>query len=315
MEADIRRPVGSRGAIRDVVRPVKSVLVLNCGSSSLKFQVLQVTPTGDVVARPARGGLSGFGPTARVRLETTGRPIEHSPENVPDHRTAADRILDWVAGTRLHIDAVAHRVVHGGPTYGASALIDDRVLDGLDALAALAPLHNRPSIEVIRATRARLGATVPMVAVFDTAFHAGLPDVAREYAIPRSLAHRHAIRRYGFHGTSFRGVVEDYARLVGRPPSTVRIVALHLGSGCSAAAIADGRSVDTSMGFTPLEGLIMGIFGKRMLWRSLEMANVLNTSKWDFEHLERRAEDQIQRAEAERIQAAQRAFVRGRSQD
>jgi acetate kinase len=237
---------------------VKNVLALNCGSSSLKFQVLQVGPTGNAEARPARGGLSGFGPDARVRLEASGGPAESTEENVADHTAAAERVLSWLADRRVRVDAVAHRVVHGGPAHTASALIDDRLLDGLDRLADLAPLHNRPSIAVIRAARARLGERVPMAAVFDTSFHAGLPDVAREYAIPRSLARRHGIRRYGFHGTSFRGVLEDYARLVGRPAATVRVVALHLGSGCSAAAIAGGRSIDTSMGFTPLEGLIMG---------------------------------------------------------
>jgi acetate kinase len=237
---------------------VRNVLALNCGSSSLKFQVLEVEPSGAIAGRPARGAVSSLGADARVRLEPAGEAAESSTESVPDHQAAADRVLGWVAERGLRVDAAAHRIVHGGPMHAASTLIDDRLVDALDAIVELAPLHNGPGVSVIRAARARLGDAVPMVAIFDTSFHAGLPDVAREYAIPRSLARRHGIRRYGFHGTSFRGVLEDYARLTGSPASAARIVALHLGSGCSAAAIAGGRSIDTSMGFTPLEGLVMG---------------------------------------------------------
>ena len=234
-----------------------AVLALNCGSSSLKFQVIEVAPPGRTDDRPARGGVSSFGATAEVMLQRHSGPPVRRTESLADHRAAVGRVLDWLGAEGVAVDAVAHRVVHGGPAHVASALIDDDVLRALGALEALAPLHNAASLAAIRSARAALGPGVPMVAVFDTAFHAGLPPVAREYALPRHLARRHGIRRYGFHGTSFRSVLEDYARLSGRPAEAARLVALHLGGGCSAVAIAGGRSVDTSMGFTPLEGLVM----------------------------------------------------------
>lgn len=235
-----------------------AVLALNCGSSSLKFQVIRVDGPGTVGERPARGAVSDFGPSAHLTLERAAAPPVRGAEALADHRAAVERVLGWLASEGIGVDAVAHRVVHGGADHTASAVIDDEVLRALGQLEALAPLHNASSLAAIRATRAALGPAVPMVAVFDTAFHAGLPPVAREYALPRDLARRHGIRRYGFHGTSFRSVLDDYARLTGRPAATARLVALHLGSGCSAVAIDGGRSVDTSMGFTPLEGLVMG---------------------------------------------------------
>ena len=235
-----------------------AVLALNCGSSSLKFQVIQVDGAGTVGERPARGAVSDFGPRAHLGLERAAAPPVRGAEALADHRAAVERVLAWLAAEDIGVDAVAHRVVHGGADHTASVVIDDEVMRALGQLEALAPLHNASSLAAIRATRAALGPAVPMVAVFDTAFHAGLPPVAREYALPRNLARRHGIRRSGFHGTSFRSVLDDYARLTGRPVATARLVALHLGSGCSAVAIDGGRSVDTSMGFTPLEGLVMG---------------------------------------------------------
>jgi len=237
---------------------VSAVLALNCGSSSLKFQVIETDGSGRASGRPARGGVSGFGREADVALQLGSAPPLKLKEAVADHRAAVERVLGWLTDGGVAPVAVAHRVVHGGPKHVASAVIDDAVLRDLDAIEALAPLHNGPGVAAIRAARAALGPAVPMVAVFDTAFHAGMPAAAREYAIPRDLAWRHGIHRYGFHGTSFRSVLEDYERLSGRAPETARIVALHLGSGCSAVAIDCGRSVDTSMGFTPLEGLVMG---------------------------------------------------------
>jgi len=153
---------------------------------------------------------------------------------------------------------VGHRVVHGGEAFRSSALIDDRVLETLQDLIPLAPLHNGYNIEGIRAVRDLLGSGVPQVAVFDTAFHASIPEHAYLYAIPYSLYRRHQLRRYGFHGTSHRYVAWRYRRLLDIPKNEVRIVTLHLGNGASACAIDGGRSVDTSMGFTPLEGLVMG---------------------------------------------------------
>src|SRR5881296_3799569 len=154
--------------------------------------------------------------------------------------------------------AAGHRVVHGGARFTVPTLIDDAVVDAIEALEALAPLHNRPSLAGIRACRDALGGEVPMVAVFDTAFHAALPERAVRYAIPGELAARHGIRRFGFHGISYAWATARVATLLGRAPDDLRLVALHLGSGCSAAAIRGGASVDTSMGLTPLEGLVMG---------------------------------------------------------
>jgi acetate kinase len=143
-------------------------------------------------------------------------------------------------------------VVHGGDRFTKPVLIDAGVLMDIERLEELAPLHNAPSLAGIRTARTALGAEVPMVAVFDTAFHASLPDRASRYAIPSDLARRHGVRRFGFHGISYQSILLRYGRLTGTPPEAATVVALHLGNGCSAAAIRDGRSLDTSMGFTPL---------------------------------------------------------------
>ena len=215
---------------------VRRVFVLNTGSSSVKFRVVDVE-TGEAAA-------SGL-------IERIGE----AGGGAVDHRSAIASILESLAD--VPIDAVGHRIVHGGDRFVEATLIDDRVERAIEELAPLAPLHNPPGVLGIRAARAELPA-VPQVAVFDTAFHAGLPAAARTYAIDRDVALRHGIRRYGFHGSSYRIVSERTARLLGRPLSDLRLIVLHLGNGASAAAISGGRSVDTSMGMTPLEGLVMG---------------------------------------------------------
>jgi acetate kinase len=156
------------------------------------------------------------------------------------------------------LDAVGHRVVHGGPHFVAPMRLDDDVIAVLTQLRELAPLHNEPAQAAIRAAQAVLGPRVPMVAVFDTAFHHTMPAWAAQYAIPRDLATRYHLRRYGFHGLAHRSMSESYAVLTATPLDQLKLITLQLGSGCSAAAIDAGRSVDTSMGFTPLEGLMMG---------------------------------------------------------
>ena len=156
------------------------------------------------------------------------------------------------------IEAVGHRVVHGGDQYVESTLITEQVEAGIDALSELAPLHNPSCLAGIRGARAAFGPTLPMVAVFDTAFHQTMPDVARKYALPFDLAERHRIRRYGFHGIAHASLANGYAASTGNSLEQVRLITLQLGNGCSVAAIAQGRSVETSMGFTPLEGLVMG---------------------------------------------------------
>jgi acetate kinase len=215
-----------------------NVLALNCGSSSVKFRLVAVEP-----GAPAAAGHALAERTEAVRDG--------------DHASAVQHALE-LARTAGPIEAVGHRIVHGGPRFTAPALIDDAVIDAIEALETLAPLHNRPSLAGVRACRAALGAATPMVAVFDTAFHAGLPERAARYAIPWELADRRGIRRFGFHGISYAWATARTATLLGRPVSDLKLVVLHLGSGCSAAAIRGGASVDTSMGLTPLEGLVMG---------------------------------------------------------
>lgn len=211
------------------------VLVLNCGSSSVKFRVADAT-------------------AARATTLASG-----VIERVDDHEAAVREAIGRARAGRgvTRIDAVGHRVVHGGPRFAGAAPIDDDVVAAIEALNPLAPLHNAPSLAGIRAARAALPG-VPMVAAFDTAFHATMPARAAGYAIPRDLAARHGVRRFGFHGLAYRSVVAGWTRASGARVASSRLVALHLGSGCSAAAIEGGRSVDTSMGFTPLEGLVMG---------------------------------------------------------
>ncbi|HEX2501430.1 MAG TPA: acetate/propionate family kinase, partial [Methylomirabilota bacterium] len=197
-------------------------------------------------------------------FQAEGSSATREREPVPDHEAAVRRVLGWLAAGgasehrgALRVDAVGHRVVHGGARFTEAILIDADVLEAIEALEALAPLHNAPSLAGIRAARAALGSDVPMVAVFDTAFHAAMPEHAYRYAIPHELAVKHGIRRYGFHGLAYRSVLARYAELAGTPLEGTTLVALHLGNGCSAAAIKEGRSIDTSMGLTPLEGLVM----------------------------------------------------------
>jgi acetate kinase len=229
------------------------VLALNCGSSSIKFAAYD----GEGTHRVARGAVERLGEDAHLRFQGEGTATLDETTSVPGHAEGVRRIVEWMQGTGRRLDAVGHRVVHGGARFVESVRIDAAVIDAIEALEELAPLHNAPSLAGMRAARARLG-DLPMVAVFDTSFHAGLPEHASSYALPHELATRHALRRYGFHGTSFRSVLTRYTELSGRPAEQTRLVALHLGHGCSAAAIAHGRSVDTSMGLTPLEGLVMG---------------------------------------------------------
>lgn len=235
-----------------------NVLALNCGSSSVKFRLLAVDPGADVSQAPALAGglVDRLGSAAQSTFEADGRS-EHTEGPVADHADAVERLLRWLAAGAARIDAVGHRVVHGGARFVTPTPIHDAVIREIEQLESLAPLHNRPSLSGVRACRNVLRA-VPMVAVFDTAFHARLPERAANYAIPWDLARRHGIRRFGFHGISYAWAATRAAALLGCPPEQPRLVVLHLGSGCSAAAIQGGASVDTSMGFTPLEGLVMG---------------------------------------------------------
>ena len=247
-----------------------NVLVLNCGSSSVKFQVIatdldRIEQNAD--QRLARGIIERIGGEAVCSLQVEGKAKQRSTSQLRDIRAAVDFIVRWVCSSESGLDAiqsvsdihaVGHRVVHGGERFKQSVLINDEVLRGIDDCIDLAPLHNPANIKGILATRELLGTGMPQAAVFDTAFHQTLPEHAYLYALPYQFYRRHKVRRYGFHGTSHRYVAYRYRQLLNIPRETVNIITLHLGNGCSAAAIKAGDSIDTSMGMTPLEGLVMG---------------------------------------------------------
>lgn len=209
------------------------ILVLNSGSSSIKYRVFD---------SPERSITSGI-------VERIGEP-----GHVPDHRAALDEILPALPPG---IAACGHRVVHGGDQFITPVLVDDTVLAALRELIPLAPLHNPGAVAGIEAARDRFP-DLPHVAVFDTAFHHSLPAAARTYAISADVTAKYGIRRYGFHGISVASVVRSTAALLDRPVSELNLIVLHLGNGASATAVRGGQSVETSMGFTPLEGLVMG---------------------------------------------------------
>jgi acetate kinase len=237
------------------------VLVINSGSSSIKFRLAEVVEeNGAPATQPAllEGSVKGIGGMAS--LDIGGPQLGRSTVGVEvrDHTQAMRVILNRLGDVMGSIDAVGHRVVHGGDRYVESTVISEQVEAGIDALSELAPLHNPACLAGIRGAKAVLGSRIPMVAVFDTAFHRTMPDVARRYAIPTDLADRHHIRRYGFHGIAHASLANGYSVSRGTSLKEVRIITVQLGNGCSVAAIAAGQSVETSMGFTPLEGLVMG---------------------------------------------------------
>jgi acetate kinase len=246
-----------------------NVLVLNAGSSTLKFQLVHTD--ADRIAKHtdeklARGQIERIGGEAIFTLRGCGETVVRGSAGLRDLRAAVDYIVRWLAseesgpviGAIGDIDAVGHRVVHGGERFQRSVRIDDEVLHSIEDMIDLAPLHNPHNLKGFTAARSALGTQVPHVAVFDTAFHHTLPERAYLYAIPYQLYRRHKVRRYGFHGTSHRYVAYRWRELTGVSRDNTRIITLHLGNGCSACAIDRGNSVDTSMGFTPLEGLVMG---------------------------------------------------------
>ena len=233
-------------------------LAINCGSSTLKFQVIEM----EGERKLASGIVDKIGDTGKTKFIVENSERTAGDNTLVNHDAATRRVLYWlkVQGFLEHdgIEAIGHRVVHGGDRFVEPIVITDEVIDVIESLSDLAPLHNKPSLKAIRAARAVLGPRMPMVATFDTAFHRTMPDQASQYAIPLELAQEHKIRRYGFHGLAHRYMAERYAEIASKPIGQVRLITLQLGNGCSATAIEGGRSVDTSMGFTPLEGLIMG---------------------------------------------------------
>jgi acetate kinase len=246
-----------------------NILVLNAGSSSIKFQLID-TDQGAIEEnrdrRLARGQIERIGGEAILTLAAGDAPTSHSTAPIRDLAEAVGRIIGWLtsdeSGVDVHaaadIAAVGHRVVHGGERFRRSTLVDDAVWSDLEALIDLAPLHNPHNLRGITAVRAALGPGVPQVAVFDTAFHQSLSETAYLYGIPYQYYRRYRVRRYGFHGTSYRYVAYRYRQLTGRSREGTKVIALHLGNGASACAISAGESRETSMGFTPLEGLMMG---------------------------------------------------------
>ena len=240
-----------------------NVLVINAGSSSLKYQLLNPA-TGELLAKGLceRIGIDG---RFTYKPQLAGKEaIKEAEVAMPTHSEAIQTVLDalvdvknGVVASMKEIDAVGHRVVHGGEKFAQSVVITDEVMKAIEECNPLAPLHNPANIIGIKACQ-KLMPGVPMVAVFDTAFHQTMPPVAYTYALPYEYYEKDAVRRYGFHGTSHKYVSQRAADMLGKPASELKLISCHLGNGSSVTAIDGGKSVDTSMGFTPLAGLPMG---------------------------------------------------------
>lgn len=239
------------------------VLVLNCGSSSLKYQVLDMKDDNTNVLL-AKGLVERIGlPEGDITHKPGSEKLEiHKP--IPTHTEGIKSVLDLLVDEKWgvvksldQIDAVGHRVAHGGETFPVSCKIDAEVIEGIEKLCALAPLHNPANLLGIRAVETLMPST-PQVAVFDTSFHQTMPDYAYMYAIPYEYYEKYGARRYGFHGTSHKFVAEKGCKLAGLDMNNSKVVTCHLGNGGSVTAVLNGKSVDTSMGFTPVEGVVMG---------------------------------------------------------
>lgn len=236
-----------------------NILVINAGSSSLKYQLIRMEDEMTL----CKGVCERIGIDGKYSYKTAdGYKVEKEAE-LFTHKDAFDVILHEMTKGEGHviesveeIAAVGHRVTHGGDKFSRSVLVDEAAIDAINEMRDISPLHNPPQAATIRACRSVFGEKVPMVAVFDTAFHATMPPKAYTFAIPYKYYEEHGVRRYGFHGTSHRYVSGRVAELMGEVPH--RLITCHLGNGSSLAAIKDGKVIDTSMGFTPLDGIIMG---------------------------------------------------------
>lgn len=236
-----------------------AVLVINAGSSSLKYQL--VDPVTEEVYADGLAERIGEPSGSAIKHEAFGRKSELEL-SLPDHRAAIEKVAELLSSDGIDLAesglaAVGHRVVHGGRSFHAPTVIDDKVRSEIERIAPLAPLHNPPNLVGIEAVTALLP-EVPAVAIFDTAFFHDLPAESATYALDAETAAEYAIRRYGFHGTSHQFVASRAAEFLGRPVDDVNQIVLHLGNGASASAIRKGKPIDTSMGMTPLEGLVMG---------------------------------------------------------
>lgn len=237
-----------------------NILVLNCGSSSLKFQLID----SDTERVLAKGICERIGIDGRLTYEPEGGAKETSSSPMPTHTEAIQLVLGaltnektGVIGSLSQVGAVGHRVVHGGESFTSSVIIDDTVIRAIEECSELAPLHNPANLIGINACRELMPDT-PMAAVFDTAFHQTMPQKAYLYGLPIKYYEDYRLRRYGFHGTSHSYVSKRTAELLGKPYGSLKIIVCHLGNGASLSAVDHGKCVDTSMGLTPLEGLIMG---------------------------------------------------------
>lgn len=232
---------------------MQGIVVVNCGSSSVKIDAFDLEAKETLWS----GSVERVGTDkATLKAERGGSKSERALGSA-DHTAAVNALLDDVKAAGIEVHAVGHRVVHGGTRFSDSVVVTDDVVAAVEACVPLAPLHNPPNLKGLAAVRARLPG-LTNVAVFDTAFHQTIPEAAWRYAIPRDIADAENLRRFGFHGTSHRYVAERAAAFFARPLESLRLVTLHLGNGCSACAIDGGKSVDTTMGMTPLEGLVMG---------------------------------------------------------
>jgi len=240
------------------------LLVFNAGSSSLKFDLLEMS-TADPARRLAAGAfVDAADGSGRFLLRTAATAQESSPA-ASTLAQAAELVLQWLSNPRVHgrdllagVAATVHRIVHGGDRFRATTLLDRSALEALAGLSSLAPLHNPPALSVISTVRRRLGMRVPTIGVFDTAYYADLPEEAIRYSVPSRWRTEFGIRRYGFHGLAHRYLCESARARAATGRATARIVSIQLGRGCSVTATLEGRAIATSMGFTPLEGLVMG---------------------------------------------------------
>jgi acetate kinase len=268
----------------------RSILVINCGSSSLKYEVWRMPQRVSL----GRGIVERIGESKGRISQTTPRGSTTADVHVPNHKTAMEAVCATLTSREQNgvldrledVAGVGHRVVHGGEQYAASVVIDADVLKAIEKNVELAPLHNPPNLIGIREAQAVLPAA-PQVAVFDTAFHQTMPPAAYLYGLPWELYEKYRIRRYGFHGTSHRFVAARAMELMKRVPENTNVITCHLGNGASVTAIEHGQSIDTSMGFTPLEGLVMGTrsgdidpaiidFLQRRGYSSAEVTSLLN---------------------------------------
>lgn len=243
---------------KGVVGKMAKIIAINAGSSSLKFQLFEM-PSEEVITK---GLIERIGLNDSVFTITVNGEKVQEVQDIPNHDIAVSLLLDKLTSTGIiksldEINGVGHRVVHGGELFADSAAITDEVLEQIEALSELAPLHNPANVTGIKAFQHVLP-DVPAVAVFDTAFHQTMPESSYLYSLPYEYYEKYGIRKYGFHGTSHKYVSERAAAMLGRPKEQLRLISCHLGNGASIAAIEYGKSIDTSMGFTPLAGVTMG---------------------------------------------------------